>query len=133
MGETVVRSTTVSEYIEFHRSVGRSYSMTWFHRPYLHMYKSSKEVEEVGIISLRGMNIECDSNKETLLGVSILLLFFFFCRTDQIDDRIVIGSVCQRPFCFTLFTAANSHALAAPSLKELRSWTSKLDPTASLA
>lgn len=79
----------------------------WFvlRRPYLHIYTSSKEVEEVGIISLHGMNIECDSIKEALLG---------------------------KPFCFTLFTAANSHAFAAPSLKELQSWTSKLDPTGSL-
>ncbi|KAI6151632.1 hypothetical protein BKA82DRAFT_1001661 [Pisolithus tinctorius] len=79
----------------------------WFvlRRPYLHMYTNSKEVEEVGVISLHGMNIECDSNKEALLG---------------------------KPFCFTLFTAANSHAFAAPSLKELQSWTSKLDPTGSL-
>ncbi|KAI6128550.1 hypothetical protein EV401DRAFT_893590 [Pisolithus croceorrhizus] len=79
----------------------------WFvlRRPYLHMYTDSKEVEEVGLISLHGMNIECDSNKEALLG---------------------------KPFCFTLFTAANSHAFAASSLKELQSWTSKLDPTGSL-
>lgn len=39
-------------------------------RPYLHMYTGSNELEEVGIISLSGMNIECDSNKEVLLGVS---------------------------------------------------------------
>ncbi|KAL4075575.1 hypothetical protein J3A83DRAFT_4356841 [Scleroderma citrinum] len=79
----------------------------WFvlRRPYLHIYTNSKEVDEVGIISLHGTNIECDSNKEALLG---------------------------KPFCFTLFTAANSHAFAAPSLKELQSWTSKLDPTGSL-
>ncbi|KAH0839542.1 hypothetical protein J3R83DRAFT_428 [Lanmaoa asiatica] len=78
----------------------------WFvlRRPYLHMYTGSSELEEVGIISLSGMNIECDPNKEALLG---------------------------KQFCFTLFTAANSHVLAAPSLKELQSWTSKLDPTGS--
>ncbi|KAF9242944.1 hypothetical protein BU15DRAFT_86709 [Melanogaster broomeanus] len=76
----------------------------WFvlRRPYLHIYTSSNELEEVGIISLHGMNIDCDSNKEALLG---------------------------KLFCFTLFTAANSHVLAAPSLKELQAWTSKLDPT----
>ncbi|KAG9317068.1 hypothetical protein JVU11DRAFT_1255 [Chiua virens] len=38
-------------------------------RPYLHMYTSSNELEEVGIVSLNGMNIECDSNKEVLFGV----------------------------------------------------------------
>lgn len=40
-------------------------------RPYLHMYTSSNEVEEVGVISLTGMNIECDSIKEALVGVSM--------------------------------------------------------------
>ncbi|KIJ19791.1 hypothetical protein PAXINDRAFT_166017 [Paxillus involutus ATCC 200175] len=81
-----------------------SWDNRWFvlRRPYLHIYTSSNELEEVGIISLTGMNIECDSHKEALLG---------------------------KRFCFTLFTAANSHVLAAPSLKELQSWTSKLDPT----
>ncbi|KIJ70625.1 hypothetical protein HYDPIDRAFT_172396 [Hydnomerulius pinastri MD-312] len=80
----------------------------WFvlRRPYLHIYTNSSELEEVGIISLQGMNIECDPSKEALLG---------------------------KQFCFTLFTAANSHVLAAPSLKELQSWTSKLDPTGSLS
>lgn len=39
-------------------------------RPYLHMYTSSSELEEVGIISLSGMNIERDSSKEALFGVS---------------------------------------------------------------
>lgn len=39
------------------------------HRPYLHMYMSSNELQEIGVISLTGMNIECDSNKEALFGV----------------------------------------------------------------
>lgn len=79
----------------------------WFvlRRPYLHIYMHSNELEEVGIISLHGANLECDAQKELLLG---------------------------KQFCFTLFTAANSHALAAPSLKELQSWTSKLDPTGTI-
>ncbi|KAH7912466.1 hypothetical protein BJ138DRAFT_1004364 [Hygrophoropsis aurantiaca] len=79
----------------------------WFvlRRPYLHVYTQSNELEEVGVISLHGVNIESDPNKEMLLG---------------------------RRYSFTLFTAANSHALAAPSSKELQSWTSKLDPTGSL-
>ncbi|KAH7924836.1 kinesin-domain-containing protein [Leucogyrophana mollusca] len=79
----------------------------WFvlRRPYLHIYAHSNELEETGIISLHAVNIESDPNKEILLG---------------------------KRFSFTLFTAANSHALAAPSAKELQSWTSKLDPTGSL-
>ncbi|KAF7982304.1 hypothetical protein HWV62_28982 [Athelia sp. TMB] len=76
----------------------------WFvlRRPYLHMYARSSELEEVGVISLDGVNVESDPQKEMLLG--------------------------QR-FSFTLFTSANSHALAAPNAKELQSWTTKLDPT----
>ncbi|XP_006459796.1 hypothetical protein AGABI2DRAFT_202190 [Agaricus bisporus var. bisporus H97] len=76
----------------------------WFvlRRPYLHMYAHSNELEELGIISLSGVNVESDPRKESLLG---------------------------KPYSFTLFTASNSHALAAPSLKELQSWTTKLDPT----
>ncbi|KAF9449570.1 kinesin-like protein [Macrolepiota fuliginosa MF-IS2] len=76
----------------------------WFvlKRPYLHMYAHSNELEEIGVISLSAVNVESDPHKESLLG---------------------------KPFSFTLFTASNSHALAAPNLKELQSWTTKLDPT----
>ncbi|KAF9032663.1 kinesin-domain-containing protein [Hymenopellis radicata] len=76
----------------------------WFvlKRPYLHMYSRSNELEEVGVVSLTGTNVESDPQKEMLLG---------------------------KPFSFTLFTSSNSHALAAPSAKELQSWTMKLDPT----
>jgi kinesin family protein 1 len=79
----------------------------WFvlRRPYLHIYTHSNELEEVGVIGLHGANLECDAQKELLLG---------------------------KQFCFTLFTTANSHALAAPSFKELQSWTSKLDPTGTI-
>ncbi|KXN84211.1 hypothetical protein AN958_12864 [Leucoagaricus sp. SymC.cos] len=76
----------------------------WFvlRRPYLHMYAHSNELEELGVISLSGVNVESDPHKESLLG---------------------------KPFSFTLFTASNSHALAAFNLKELQLWTTKLDPT----
>lgn len=76
----------------------------WFvlKRPYLHLYTNSSETDDLGVISLTGVNVECDPQKEALLG---------------------------KPFSFTLFTAANSHALAAPNLRELHSWTTKLDPT----
>ncbi|KAG0695782.1 hypothetical protein DFH29DRAFT_954061 [Suillus ampliporus] len=79
----------------------------WFvlRRPYLHIYTHSNELEEAGLISLHGANLECDAQKELLLG---------------------------KQFSFTLFTTANSHALAAPSFKELQSWTSKLDPTGTI-
>jgi kinesin family protein 1 len=76
----------------------------WFvlRRPYLHIYSHSNELDEIGVVSLDGVNVDSDPQKELLLG--------------------------QR-FSFTLFTSANSHALAAPNHKELQSWTLKLDPT----
>ncbi|KAI0289513.1 hypothetical protein BC826DRAFT_1159461 [Russula brevipes] len=76
----------------------------WFvlRRPYLHVYKHSNEVEEVTVISLDGVSVESNPEMELLLGKS---------------------------FTFTLFTCSNSHALAAPNLRELQSWTTKLDPT----
>ena len=42
-----------------------------FSRPYLHMYKHSNEQEEIGIISLDGVNVESNPDTEALLGVSI--------------------------------------------------------------
>ncbi|KAG6918495.1 hypothetical protein DXG01_013855 [Tephrocybe rancida] len=76
----------------------------WFvlRRPYLYIFAHSNELEETGIVSLSGVNVESDPHKEFLLG---------------------------KPFSFTLFTASNSHALAAPSAKELQAWITKLDPT----
>ena len=38
-------------------------------RPYLHVFEHSDEVEETGIISLSGVNVENDPHKESLLGV----------------------------------------------------------------
>jgi kinesin family protein 1 len=76
----------------------------WFvlRRPYLHVYLHSNELEEVSVISLTGVNVESDPLKAQLLG---------------------------KPNSFTLFTSSNSHALAAPNVKELHSWAMKLDPT----
>ncbi|KAI0052618.1 kinesin-like protein [Auriscalpium vulgare] len=71
-------------------------------RPYLHVYKHSNELEEIGIISLDGVNIESNPEMEGLLG---------------------------KRFTFTLFTSSNSHAFAAPNIKDLQLWISKLDPT----
>ncbi|KAL5530751.1 hypothetical protein ACEPAF_7009 [Sanghuangporus sanghuang] len=76
----------------------------WFvlKRPYLHVYAHSDENEETAVIGLSGVNIEYNPEMEALLG---------------------------KKFAFTLFTSSNSYALAAPSTKELLSWTTKLDPT----
>ncbi|KAH8797988.1 kinesin-like protein [Flagelloscypha sp. PMI_526] len=85
-------------------AVQGTWEKRWFvlRRPYLHMYTHSNELEELGVVSLTGVNVESDPQKELLLG---------------------------KPFSFTLFTASNSHALAAPNVKELQAWTIKLDPT----
>ena len=40
-------------------------------RPYLHMYAHSNEVEEIGVISLTGVNIESNPEMEALLGVRL--------------------------------------------------------------
>lgn len=40
------------------------------YRPYLHVFAHSNELEETGIISLTGVNVESDPHKESLLGVS---------------------------------------------------------------
>ena len=45
------------------------YLLTGF-RPYLHVFAHSNELEETGIISLSGVNVESDPFKESLLGVS---------------------------------------------------------------
>jgi len=42
------------------------------------MYAHSNEVEELGVISLFGVNVENDPLKESLLGVSVVLFFSFF-------------------------------------------------------
>lgn len=95
----------------------------WFvlKRPHLHMFAHSNELEECGVISLSGVNVESDPAKEALLGVSL-----FSARFGQHLTMV------QRAFSFTLFTASNSYALAASSAKELQAWTVKLDPTRSL-
>ena len=36
------------------------------------MYKHSNEIEEVGVVNLNGVNIECNPEMEALLGVSAL-------------------------------------------------------------
>ncbi|KAF5331735.1 hypothetical protein D9611_007587 [Ephemerocybe angulata] len=104
----IPRSATKKGHLHILVDAGQNvWERRWFvlKRPYLHMYAHSNELEEIGIISLSGVNVESDPQKESLLG---------------------------RQFSFTLFTASNSHALAAPSAKELQAWIPKLDPTRSM-
>lgn len=42
-------------------------------RPYLHVYAHHNEVEELSVINLSGVNIECNSELEMLLGVSVIV------------------------------------------------------------
>jgi hypothetical protein len=49
-------------------------------RPYLHVFAHSNELEETGIISLSGVNVESDPFKESLLGVcGIISCSLFAC------------------------------------------------------
>lgn len=42
-------------------------------RPHLYIYSHTNELEEVGVISLRGVKVEQSSEMEPLLGVSHML------------------------------------------------------------
>ena len=46
-----------------------------FPRPYLHMYAHSNEIEEIGVVSLTGVNVESNPEMEMLLGVRSVRLF----------------------------------------------------------
>jgi len=63
--------------------------------------------------------VESNQEMESLLGVSVAYSF----------AHMILTYYQKKPFTFTLFTSSNSHALAAPNLRELQSWTTKLDPT----
>ena len=48
-------------------SLGQPRGISLTLRPYLHIYANSNEVEELGVISLTGVNIENDPQKASLL------------------------------------------------------------------
>jgi kinesin family protein 1 len=73
---------------------------------------------------LTGVNIESNPEMEALLGVSSL---------SCIGRQALTEATAQKRFCFTLFTSTNSYALSASSLKDLQSWSTKLDPTRQLS
>ncbi|KIJ56915.1 hypothetical protein M422DRAFT_23046 [Sphaerobolus stellatus SS14] len=104
-----IDSPTKKGYLMILTNAGEgTWEKRWFvlRRPYMHMYIHSNELEEVGVISLTAVKVEYTPEMEALFA---------------------------RKFTFTLFTASNSYALAAPSLKELQQWTSRLDPTRIIA
>ncbi len=56
-------------------------------RPYLHMYSRSNELEEVGVVSLTGTNVESDPQKEMLLGVRV----FFICPSIYLSPDVCLN------------------------------------------
>jgi hypothetical protein len=56
-------------------------------RPYLHIYTRSNELEEVGVVSLTGVNVESDPHKSSLLGVRL----FYVAATNPFADSAFRG------------------------------------------
>ena len=90
----------------------------FFPRPYLHMYAHSNEVEEIGVISLTGVNVESNPEMETLLGVRML----HFSSNPDTDwtmrSRKSSRSLCSRPRTRT----RSLHRTRRNSRHGLRSW-----------
>ncbi|KAE8230153.1 hypothetical protein CF326_g4853 [Tilletia indica] len=74
----------------------------WFvlRRPYLYVYESSSEMDEVMVISLRSVRVENDANIERML---------------------------ERDNVFGLYTSSNSYFLQAPNEQEKELWMRALD------
>jgi len=74
----------------------------WFvlRRPYLYVYESNSEMNEVIVISLRSVRVEHDVNIERML---------------------------ERDNVFGLYTASNSYLLQAPNPQEMELWMRALD------
>ncbi|CAD6899738.1 unnamed protein product [Tilletia controversa] len=74
----------------------------WFvlRRPYLYVYESSSEMDEVMVISLRSVRVEQDANIERML---------------------------ERDNVFGLYTSSNSYFLQAPNEQEKELWMRALD------
>ena len=56
-------------------------------RPYLHMYAHSNEIEEIGVISLTGVNVESNPEMEALLGVCLSPHALRFNLTRRVQSR----------------------------------------------
>jgi len=68
----------------------------WFvlRRPYLHMYARSNEQEEIGVVSLSGVNVENDEQKEALLGVC----------SNAFSSSFTLANVLQRNLFHSIFS-----------------------------
>jgi hypothetical protein len=62
-------------------------------RPYLHVYKQSNEVEEITVISLDGVNVESNSDMESLLGVRRQIPPFRVCDTKIPKETVYLHTL----------------------------------------
>ncbi|GAA5927744.1 uncharacterized protein JCM15063_005982 [Sporobolomyces koalae] len=76
----------------------------WFvlRRPYLHLYTSSKEVEEVSIVNVATVRVE---------------------QSPEIEQML------DRKYAFAIFTHQNSYFFSAPSLRDMLDWMKAIDPS----
>ncbi|BGP23699.1 hypothetical protein JCM10295v2_002600 [Rhodotorula toruloides] len=76
----------------------------WFvlRRPYLYLYNSSAEIDEVAVINVSTVRVEQSPEIERML---------------------------ERKFAFAIFTHQNSYFFAAPSLRDMISWMKAIDPS----
>ncbi|GAA6029561.1 hypothetical protein JCM8097_000938 [Rhodosporidiobolus ruineniae] len=76
----------------------------WFvlRRPYLYIYDSSSEADEVAVVNVSTVRVE---------------------QSPEIEQML------ERKFAFAIFTHQNSYFFAAPSLREMLDWIKAIDPS----
>ncbi|GAA5864258.1 hypothetical protein JCM1840_006717 [Sporobolomyces johnsonii] len=76
----------------------------WFvlRRPYLHLYSSSREIDEVAVINLSTVRVE---------------------QSPEIEQML------DRKFAFAIFTHQNSYFFSAPTLRDMLDWIKAIDPS----
>ncbi|GAA6061161.1 hypothetical protein JCM10212_005747 [Sporobolomyces blumeae] len=76
----------------------------WFvlRRPYLHLYRSSAELEEVAIINVSTVRVE---------------------QSPEIEQML------DRKFAFAIFTHQNSYFFSAPTVRDMLDWIKAIDPS----
>ncbi|GAA6024219.1 hypothetical protein JCM10207_006785 [Rhodosporidiobolus poonsookiae] len=76
----------------------------WFvlRRPYLHIYDSSSDVDEVAVINVSTVRVE---------------------QSPEIEQML------ERKFAFAIFTHQNSYFFAAPNLRDMLDWIKAIDPS----
>ncbi|GAA5962581.1 hypothetical protein JCM3765_003737 [Sporobolomyces pararoseus] len=76
----------------------------WFvlRRPYLHLYSSSGEIEEVAIVNVSTVRVE---------------------QSPEIEQML------DRKFAFAIFTHQNSYFFSAPTLRDMLDWMKAIDPS----